>query len=60
MTSKTKKVWKKPELTSLTVHGVGNQYCTNGLQRATVCERSAGGNIASVGCQQNTKNTVFS
>ncbi len=60
MTSKTKQIWKKPELTSLTVQGVGNKECTTGLQRVTVCNKSAGGNISSVGCHQNTKNTVFS
>lgn len=60
MTSHPKKAWKKPELTSLTVQGVGNLECTTGLQRSMVCNKSAGGNIAAVSCHQNTKNTVFS
>lgn len=60
MAAKQKEQWKKPELTTLTVHGHGDTNCTTGLQRATVCNKSAGGNIGSVGCHQNTKNTVFS
>lgn len=59
MSEKTKKRWEKPEILSLTVQGVGNQFCTTGLQRGIVCGKE---NIptGSVSCSQTTKNTVFS
>lgn len=60
MGSKQKKRWAKPELTCISVQGVGNDQCTTGLQRATVCSMSASGNIGSVSCNQQTKDTVFS
>ncbi len=59
MATKPKKTWTKPELTSISVQGVGNDFCTTGLQRATVCGRN---NVptGSISCSQSTKNTVFS
>jgi len=59
MATKPKKPWIKPELTSISVQGVGNYFCTTGLKRGIVCGKN---NIptGTVTCQQSTKNTVFS
>lgn len=59
MTKKPKKQWMKPELTSITIHGEGNYFCTTGLMRASVCGNQ---NLptSSVACQPSKKNTVFS
>ena len=59
MTKQSKKHWIKPELTSITIHGEGNYFCTTGLMRGIVCGNN---NLptSSVSCQPNKKNTVFS
>ena len=60
MSATPKKKWQKPELTKITIEGKGNLQCTTGLMRVTVCNDRAGGAVGTVGCQQGTKNTVFS
>ena len=60
MKIKEKKKWTKPHLTSLTVQGQGNDFCTSGLTRVVVCNDQAGGAIGSVSCHPNFKNNVFS
>ncbi len=60
MKMKEKKKWKEPQLTSLTVQGKGNDFCTSGLTRVVVCNEEANGAIGSVACHPNFKNNVFS
>ncbi len=62
MKIKQKKKWEKPQLTSLTVQGLGdpNPFCTSGLTRVVVCNEEAGGAVGSIACHPNFKNNVFS
>ena len=61
MTKQPKKQWIKPELTSITIHGVGGDlpFCTTGLTRGVACGEN---NVptSAVACHPNKKNTVFS